>query len=56
MDKVQKHNSFNAFCLPNIVNVMHIQLLTEVILSSLENTATMCKQITILIFYKVLSW
>jgi hypothetical protein len=43
------------FCLPNIINVVDTQYLTEVILPSIQNIVGICKQITIRIFHQVCS-
>jgi len=41
------------FCLPNIINAMYIQYLTEVILPHVQNIVRICNHITILILHLV---
>jgi hypothetical protein len=38
------------FCLPNIINIMYIQHLTDVILPSIQSTVEICKQTAIFMF------
>jgi len=43
------------FCLPNIINPMYIQQLTEMIPPPSQNTVGVCNQITLLILYCISS-
>jgi hypothetical protein len=43
------------FYLPNITELMYVQLLREIIFPPIEITVEICKQITILILYEVSS-
>jgi len=47
------NDSAVCICMPNIINAMYIQQLTESLLPSVRNTVGICKQITSLIYYQV---